>query len=250
MAALAQHVVLCHDTDRRRRSPSRRGCRRARGRSLDAGVGPRLTSRRDGEHDVALEPPRVLRPDDRLGLEALDLRGDADREVARVEGADPVDAASSGDRRVPGRLRVEPERGDGSETGDDDATHEAESVVASGHGPVAHGTREPVERPADLHPSIPFPPMEAELVRDLPDGRRVAVRAEVGRIPRLLENARASSGCGRGTRGRSSATSRSCGRSESSCHRCRRSTARSSSSATASSTSTRCRCDSIPPRAV
>src|ERR671918_80508 len=32
------------------------------------------------------------------------------------------------------------------------------------------GPREPVERPADLHTSIPFPPMEAELVRDLPDG--------------------------------------------------------------------------------
>ena len=32
------------------------------------------------------------------------------------------------------------------------------------------GPREPVERPTDLHASIPFPPMEAELVRDLPDG--------------------------------------------------------------------------------
>src|SRR5919109_5394656 len=31
------------------------------------------------------------------------------------------------------------------------------------------GPREPVERPADLHPSIPFPPMEAELVRELPE---------------------------------------------------------------------------------
>jgi ATP-dependent DNA ligase len=30
------------------------------------------------------------------------------------------------------------------------------------------GPREPVERPADLDPSIPFPPMEAELVRELP----------------------------------------------------------------------------------
>ena len=32
------------------------------------------------------------------------------------------------------------------------------------------GPRQPVERPADLDPAIPFPPMEAELVRELPDG--------------------------------------------------------------------------------
>ena len=30
------------------------------------------------------------------------------------------------------------------------------------------GAREPAERPSDLHESIPFPPMEAELVRELP----------------------------------------------------------------------------------
>ncbi len=29
---------------------------------------------------------------------------------------------------------------------------------------------EPVERPAELDPAVPFPPMEAELVRELPDG--------------------------------------------------------------------------------
>jgi hypothetical protein len=27
-----------------------------------------------------------------------------------------------------------------------------------------------VERPAELDPIVPFPPMEAELVRELPDG--------------------------------------------------------------------------------
>src|SRR6476659_10990562 len=32
------------------------------------------------------------------------------------------------------------------------------------------GPREPVERPPDLHAAIPFPPMEAELVRELPEG--------------------------------------------------------------------------------
>ena len=153
--------------------------------SLDAGVRPRLARRGDSEHDVALEPARVLRPDDRLRLEALDLRGDAHREVARVERADPVDAATPGHRRVPGGLRVEPERGDGSETGDDDATHGHESVVACGDGPIAHRVlaNRSSDRPT-CTPSIPFPPMEAELVRELPDGRRMAVRAEVGRLPR------------------------------------------------------------------
>src|SRR3970040_2272336 len=29
---------------------------------------------------------------------------------------------------------------------------------------------EPVERPAELDPAVPFPPMEAELVRGLPEG--------------------------------------------------------------------------------
>jgi ATP-dependent DNA ligase len=31
------------------------------------------------------------------------------------------------------------------------------------------GPNEPVERPADLDPAVPFPPMEAELVRELPE---------------------------------------------------------------------------------
>ena len=33
-------------------------------------------------------------------------------------------------------------------------------------------------------PELPFPPMEAELVRELPEGDGWAVRAEVGRVPR------------------------------------------------------------------
>ena len=93
--------------------------------ALDPRVRPRLARGGDSEHDVPLEPSRILRPDDRLRLEALHLRGDAHRVLARVEGANPVDPAASGDRRVPGRLRVEPERRNGSQTGDDDAAHEA-----------------------------------------------------------------------------------------------------------------------------
>ena len=46
----------------------------------------------------------------------------------------------------------------------------------------------PDESPPD--PAIPFPPMEAELVRELPRGRRLAVRAEVGRLPRRARERR------------------------------------------------------------
>ena len=125
VAAFAQHVVLRHDADDAADRGADEDPRARRVDPLDARIGPGLARRSNGEHDVPLEPSRVLRADDRLGLEALHLRGDPHREVARVERANPVDAAPPGDRRVPGRLRVEPERGDGSETGDDDATHEA-----------------------------------------------------------------------------------------------------------------------------
>src|SRR4026209_724545 len=140
MTALTQDVVLGHDaydaTDGRTDEDS--GARRIHIR--DSGVSPSLACRSDGENDVALEAASVLPPDDRLRLEARDLRGDAHREVARVEPADPVHAATPGHRRVPGGLRVQPERGEGSETGDHDATHGHESVVACGDGTIAHGS--------------------------------------------------------------------------------------------------------------
>src|SRR5262245_42543755 len=50
------------------------------------------------------------------------------------------------------------------------------------------GPREPVERPADLHASIPFPPMEAELVRDLPDGTGWQYEPKWDGFRGLLEN--------------------------------------------------------------
>ena len=64
-------------------------------------------------------------PDDGLGLEPLHLGRDPYGIPARVERLDEVDAAPSCDSRVPGRLRVEPERGDGAEAGDGNATHDA-----------------------------------------------------------------------------------------------------------------------------
>ena len=137
---------------------------------------------RDGEHDVPLEPARVLRADDRDRVEVLHLGGDANGVAGRVERADPVHAARPGDGRLPRRARVVAERRDGSETGDGDAAHEGSEPIArlvaqshkvgSGHGASAVTTRsrnEPVERPADLDHAVPFPPMEAELVRELPE---------------------------------------------------------------------------------
>ncbi len=48
---------------------------------------------------------------------------------------------------------------------------------------------EPVVRPADLNPAIPFPPMEAELVRDLPEGDEWQYEPKWDGFRGLLENA-------------------------------------------------------------
>lgn len=48
---------------------------------------------------------------------------------------------------------------------------------------------EPVERPAELHASVPFPPMEAELVRDLPEDDGWQYEPKWDGFRGLLENA-------------------------------------------------------------
>jgi ATP-dependent DNA ligase len=50
------------------------------------------------------------------------------------------------------------------------------------------GPREPVERPGDLDPAVPFPPMEAELVRELPDGSGWQYEPKWDGFRGLLEN--------------------------------------------------------------
>ena len=47
---------------------------------------------------------------------------------------------------------------------------------------------EPVERPADLDPTIPFPPMEAELVRELPTGDEWQYEPKWDGFRGILEN--------------------------------------------------------------
>ena len=57
---------------------------------------------------------------------------------------------------------------------------------------MARGRRapqEPPERPADLDPGIPFPPMEAELVRELPEGAGWQFEPKWDGFRGLLENA-------------------------------------------------------------
>jgi ATP-dependent DNA ligase len=51
------------------------------------------------------------------------------------------------------------------------------------------GPREPVERPVDLDAAIPFPPMEAELVRELPHGEGWQYEPKWDGFRGLLENA-------------------------------------------------------------
>ena len=50
-------------------------------------------------------------------------------------------------------------------------------------------SNEPVERPADLDPIVPFPPMEAELVRELPEGDEWQYEPKWDGFRGLLENA-------------------------------------------------------------
>jgi ATP-dependent DNA ligase len=50
-------------------------------------------------------------------------------------------------------------------------------------------SNEPVERPPDLDPAIPFPPMEAELVRELPEGDEWQYEPKWDGFRGILENA-------------------------------------------------------------
>ena len=177
---------------------------------LEPRVVPGLLGGGDGEQDVAVHAPRLLRRDEAPTVEAPHLRRDPHGVLGRVERLDPADPAPARDRRLPRGRRVEPDRRDGSETGDDDTSHGAESVLAErphddgqrdlswstvGRRP-RYGCRvrvrrssEPVERPADLDPVVPFPPMEAELVRELPEGDEWEYEPKWDGFRGVLENA-------------------------------------------------------------
>src|SRR5262249_36726235 len=144
--------------------------------AVEACVLDRLVARREREQHVPVELSHLLRRDDPVRVEVLDLGGDPDGEPVRVERADEVDAALAGDGGCPGGLRVVPDRRHGSEPGHDDASHDARVFVRkrAGTGDLRAGSstaaRMPVsvaERPGA---KVPFPPMEAQLVRELPGG--------------------------------------------------------------------------------
>ena len=98
-------------------------------RAVEARVGDGLARGREREQDVPLELAHLLRRGDRARIEVLHLGGDAHREAARVERADEVDAALSGDRRAPGRGRVVSDRRHRAEPRDDDPPHQRKVTV-------------------------------------------------------------------------------------------------------------------------
>jgi len=130
VAPFAQDLVLREDAhdSADRRTDEDAGASRVH--AVHVRVRPRLARSGDREHDVALQPPRILRAHHGLRVEALHLRRNPYGISGRVERLDPVHPAPSCDSLVPGRLRVEPERSDGAEAGDSNATHDVESVVA------------------------------------------------------------------------------------------------------------------------
>ena len=101
-AALEEASAAARRSSRCRRSPSRRGSRRAPGRTPRSPASvPRLLRGGDGEQHVAVHPARLLGGHERGGVEPTHLAGDADGELARVERLDEADPAAAGDAPPP-----------------------------------------------------------------------------------------------------------------------------------------------------
>src|SRR5581483_5171540 len=156
-AALAEDVVLLGDPDQAadRGSEQDPDPGRLVG-AVEAGVCNRLPRRGDGQHDVAVEPARLLRPDDLPCVEAFHLRGDTNREAGRVERADEVDPAAAGDGALPGRAPVVSERADRPQPGHDDALHAQKNGYAMYLGPSPRPVPRSSEVGSWLKPSKQF----------------------------------------------------------------------------------------------
>src|SRR5947209_7559581 len=123
--ALSQHLALLHDPDE---AADRRAEDDAHARGIEAvqpGIGDGLLRRRERKQDVAIELAHLLRRGGAARVEVLHLGGDPHGKAAWVERADEVDPALAGERRAPRRARVVPDRRDGAEARDDDASHGA-----------------------------------------------------------------------------------------------------------------------------
>ncbi len=172
---------------------------RAGSKLLDARFVPSLLRGGHGQENVPVHPPCLFRRDQRGRIEPVDLAGDRDGELARVERLDEADPAAAREGSLPGGLGIEADRRDGSEAGDDDATHDARDYIcppSRGRRVASTGWRarerrgaaSRSKRPAELDPLIPFPPMEAELVRDLPLGDGWAYEPKWDGFRGVLEN--------------------------------------------------------------
>ena len=102
-------------------------------------------------------------------VEVLHLGSDAHRELARVERGDPVDAALARDRGAPRRRRVAADRRHRAKPRDHDSLHSPEPRVWTC---------------PNARPQRPVPADGGGARRRAPVRRRLAVRAEVGRLPR------------------------------------------------------------------
>ena len=130
-SALPEDVRLLHDP---RQVADRRAdddADTSRIHPVDPGVAPGFLCRPQREEDVPAHPSSLLVRGDRGRVEALHLARDPDRELARVEGLDEVDAALAGDRGTPRRRRVEADRRDRTQPGDGDPSHRAILVIRS-----------------------------------------------------------------------------------------------------------------------
>ena len=127
-AALDEDLLLLGD----RRDPADRGADEdpdaRRVELLDPRVVPGLLRGGDGEQDVAVHPPRLLRRHERRGIEPSHLGRRSGPGTRSRRSLDEADPAAARDGRLPGRGRVEADRRDRAEAGDGDATHGAKSV--------------------------------------------------------------------------------------------------------------------------
>ena len=170
-AAVAERVGLLDDSDQAADRRAEDDPDPVRVEAVQARVGERLLGRAEREHDVAVEPAQLLRVREPGRVEVLHLGGDPHRQPVRVEGADPVDPALAGDGRAPGLRRGVPDRRDRSQARDDDSPHVGSLCF----------------RDAAEEASVPADGGRAR--RGAAD-RRLAVRAQVGRLPRRAREPR------------------------------------------------------------